>query len=65
MDIVLGHFAQKELALLSPEQLNIYEELLDEDDANIWSWLIGHKAPEKNHYSKLIETLKGYGLPTE
>ena len=64
-DLVLGHFSEKALAGLSPELLTIYEQLLDEDDANIWDWLTGKTAPERDEYLPLIETLKGYGLPTD
>jgi len=44
-DLVLGDFADKGLAELSPELLDIYEKLLDENDIDIWNWLTGHEAP--------------------
>lgn len=63
-DLVFGQFASQTLPSLPPAQLDIYERLLDEDDADIWQWLIGNQpcAPE---YAPLIEALKTYGVPQE
>ena len=63
-DIVLGHFAEQALAGLEGELLAVYEQLLDEDDANIWDWLIEKTTPP-SQYIPLLATLKGYGLPAE
>ena len=64
-DIVLGHFADSAMKNLPLDQLDIYERLLDEDDANIWDWLTGKTTPETREYLPLLETLKGFGLPTD
>lgn len=64
-DIILGNFADDRLKSLNPELLDIYEQLLDEDDANIWNWISGKSTPEKSEYEPLIELFKDYGLPTE
>lgn len=53
-DLILGRFAEESLANLSAEELALYEQLLDEDDAHIWDWLVGNSpAPEK--YRALLE----------
>ncbi len=64
-DLVLGHFAGAGMATLAPDVLDVYERLLDENDADIWNWLTGKTQPPVSEYICLIETLKGYGLPTE
>jgi len=64
-DLVLGQFAQTALTGLEPDLLDIYERLLDEDDADIWDWLTNKTAPPVAEYIPLLETLKGYGLPSE
>lgn len=61
-DLVFGQFAAEALPSLQGQELDTYERLLDEDDADIWQWLIGKQscAPE---YTNLINTLKTYGVP--
>lgn len=63
-DLVLGHFADEALDGLDPAMLDVYERLLDEDDANIWDWLIGKTTPPQTEYLPLLTLLKGYGLPS-
>lgn len=56
MDIVLGRFAEQKISELSPELLLLYEQLLAEDDADIWQWLIGNGTPTP--YQDLLEIIK-------
>jgi antitoxin CptB len=59
-DLILGRFADSRLKTLASPFVDIYEQLLDEDDADIWNWLIGKtEAPEK--YAALVELLKEEG----
>ena len=44
-DIIFGNFAQKHLASFSDEELNLYSELLNCDDATLWSWVTEEKIP--------------------
>jgi antitoxin CptB len=56
-DLILGRFADARLKTLEPVFVDTYEQLLDEDDADIWGWLVGKTAaPEK--YAVLLELLK-------
>lgn len=64
-DVLLGNFADAKLAALPPAQLDVYELLLDEDDADIWDWITGKAAPARPEYAALLQTLKDFGLPTE
>lgn len=54
-DIILGRFADEHLSHVSADMLGLYEQLLDEDDADIWKWLTGKDVPEK--YARLITML--------
>lgn len=38
-DLILGQFCERVLDSLTPEQIDIYEQLLEEDDTYIWKWL--------------------------
>lgn len=39
MDLILGHFADAALADLSPEELEAYEVVLDENDQDLYLWV--------------------------
>lgn len=59
-DVILGHFADEHLESLSDAQLDVYERLLDEQDADIWSWLIGKTEPERKEYIPLLKLLNQF-----
>lgn len=44
-DIIFGNFAQKRLAKLSDEELSLYSELLNCNDATLWSWVSEQQIP--------------------
>lgn len=56
-DIILGRFADGGLSTLPPAMLDLYEQLLDENDADIWDWIIG-KPGAKAEYLPLLALLK-------
>jgi antitoxin CptB len=57
-DIVLGTYCDQAIAGLSVPELQLYEEFLDEDDADIWNWLT-HKAPcPRPEYEALLGKLR-------
>lgn len=39
MDLILGHFADAPLALLSPDDLDAYEVVLEENDQDLYLWI--------------------------
>lgn len=57
-DLLLGHFADKQLATLEGPLLAAYEALLDEDDAHIWDWLTGKCPPTREDYTPLLALLR-------
>ena len=56
-DLILGRFADTRLAELPPAHLEIYEKLLNENDADIWDWICGKEAPPE--YAALLGMLEG------
>lgn len=44
MDLVLGHWADARLAELNEDQLVIYDRLLNENDQDLMSWILGQAA---------------------
>lgn len=57
-DVILGHFADTALNSLPEESLDLYEELLEEQDLDIWNWLIGASPLKDGKYDCLLPILK-------
>ncbi len=48
MDLILGPYADAELAGFAPEMLDAYETLLEENDQDLYLWVTGAKpCPER------------------
>ena len=45
MDLLLGRFADTHLAALTPEELDLYETLLHENDQDLYAWTTGRETP--------------------
>ena len=57
-DEVLGNFADKALhELRGNAELDLYEELLDEQDVNIWDWLTDKTSLADGKYDALKQRL--------
>jgi antitoxin CptB len=60
-DLILGRFADENLAKMDASTLDIYEQLLDENDADIWDWLVGKAQPKHDFYTPILQDLLEYG----
>jgi antitoxin CptB len=48
MDLILGGFADAELASLAPAELDAFESILSENDQDLYQWIAGRaNAPEQ------------------
>jgi antitoxin CptB len=45
MDLILGRFADRHLDAMTRGQLDRYERLLENNDPDIYEWLIGRSTP--------------------
>jgi antitoxin CptB len=45
MDLILGAFCDAELAGLSDADIALYEDLLSENDHDLYAWVTGRAAP--------------------
>jgi antitoxin CptB len=60
-DLILGQFADDNLSKMEADTIDIYEQLLDENDADIWDWLVGKLPPKNTSYTPILQALKAYG----
>ena len=59
-DLLLGSFAEQNLAGLSAVELDAYERLIEENDADLWDWLIGQQAAPDQHDPGLIARIRDF-----
>lgn len=58
LDLVFGRFLARGCDDLSPAYLLAFERLLDENDLDIYDWLMGRSAPPTAELAQLIADLK-------
>ena len=61
MDLVLGPFAQARLAAMPPDILDAYEDLLEENDQELYAWVTGRDAAPQRH-ADLIRSLQEFHI---
>jgi antitoxin CptB len=49
MDLVLGPYADAELAGMSGAELDAFDSLLEENDQDLMAWMLGQKTPPQTH----------------
>ncbi len=63
MDMILSAFADRGLAGLSADDLDLYEALLSENDHDIYAWVSG-RIPVPERYSALLDDIaRGFPNP--
>ena len=61
MDLILGPWSDAHLAALSPETLDHYEALLNENDQDLYAWISGGIA-KPAQFQVLLETIAAFAL---
>ncbi|OJH44194.1 succinate dehydrogenase assembly factor 2 [Paracoccus sp. SM22M-07] len=68
MDLILGHFADDQLANLSPDDLDLYERMLAENDQDLYLWVTarigqdtqGARDPASAMFAPLLDRIAGH-----
>lgn len=58
MDLILTDFVDRELGELTSDELALYEDLLEENDHDIYGWISG-RDPVPGRYSDLVGRIAG------
>ncbi|MCI5046193.1 MAG: succinate dehydrogenase assembly factor 2 [Aquisalinus sp.] len=61
-DIVLGTFAKENLQVMSEQDLDQFEWLLEVPDRELYSWIIGEILNPPNYDCEMLERLKAFPL---
>lgn len=59
-DLLLGSFAERHLAGLTPAQVDRYEAMLEIDDADLIDWIAGRATPDAARDSDVLRMLLAF-----
>ncbi len=57
MDLILGSFADARLGLMSADELDAFERLLEVPDWEVYAWLVGNKPVPPDHSGPVLDQL--------
>lgn len=63
MDLILGSFCDGELAGLAADEVALYEEMLSENDQDLYQWVSG-QAPAPARFAALIGRIARHATGT-
>lgn len=55
MDLIMGSFADKHVPDFTEEELQIYEDVLQIPDPDLYDWVTGRKTPPANQLNLVLE----------
>jgi antitoxin CptB len=61
-DVLLGHFAARYLAELSPQLLDQYEALIENSDPDLFMWISGRKPVPPEWDTEIMALLKDFRI---
>ena len=59
-DLLLGPFAERHLAAMTPPQLDRFEALLAENDADLYDWISGRAEPPPASDSDVLRLVMNF-----
>ena len=60
LDMILGNFAESNLHNLNETELNEYLAILDEEDPDLYQWLVNNQNPNKNIDMNIINKIRDF-----
>ena len=65
MDLLLGSFADRNIDAMDSETLDVFEQLLGENDPDLYSWIVGQSPPPKELDGPLLRRLMAHRYPVD
>ncbi len=59
LDLVFGRFLERGFDALPAAELDAFERLLDQNDLDIYDWLLGRSVPPSEDFQRLVARLNG------
>jgi antitoxin CptB len=60
MDLLMGSFAEKYINNFDRDDLIIFEEILINNDPDVYDWIIGRQIPPSELKSRVLDLLLGH-----
>ncbi|WP_020184751.1 succinate dehydrogenase assembly factor 2 [Methylopila sp. 73B] len=60
MDLLMGRFADAEIDLLTDDELDVYEELIEVPDRDLFAWISSNEAVPKNYDTTVYRRLLAF-----
>ncbi len=60
MDLIMGPFADAQIAALTSAELTEYERLLDVPDTEFYAWIVGERPVPADFDTTLLRTLRAF-----
>jgi antitoxin CptB len=64
MDLILGAFAEHHLVAFDAAEMDEYEKLLELDDSDLWSWVVGRAPVAVAHSSTIMDLFVNFKYTT-
>ncbi len=61
-DLILGGFADANLAALTPTQVDAFEALLDQEDHDVYAWVMGQETAPPAFQGEVLEAIRAFHL---
>ena len=61
-DILLGDFAKNKINELSPEELEVYSKLIEENDWDIYEWILNERTSIPEEYLQMIIKIRNFNI---
>lgn len=62
MDLLIGSFAERYIGGFGPEDLEIFEEVLVNNDPDVYDWITGRKNPPPELKSRVLDLLLSHSF---
>lgn len=63
LDLILGRFSKQYLEKLSDKQLDVFENLLNAPDPDLYAWLMGYESPSSKELADFVAYIKHHDTP--
>ncbi|RRQ24310.1 succinate dehydrogenase assembly factor 2 family protein [Guyparkeria sp. SCN-R1] len=65
LDLLLGPFAERQLPVLAPDELDTLDRLLTAADQDLQSWFLGRERPSDDSLADLVERIRQQARSSE
>lgn len=59
-DLILGPFSEKHVASLTPDQLDVFEILLEQPDQDLYEWIVEKTPTPAEFDGELMDLIKAF-----